>query len=295
MERERTIKKILILVLFLNWLVAGAKLILGFFIKSISMIADGFHSFSDGASNIVGLIGISMASKPADKEHLYGHKKYETFASLIIAGILFLVVFNLLREAGKRFLNPLKPLVNIYAILVMLMTLAINIFVSKYEYKKGKQLNSDILISDSLHTLSDILTSLSVIIALIASKIGFPLVDIFSSLLIVLFITYAGFKILKETSKVLCDTAVIETAKIEDIVRSVDEVLDCHKIRTRGRKDDIHMDLHVVVKPDMHMDKAHKISYEIEEKIKKAFPYVTDIVVHMESFIKKKNKKGVSY
>ena len=281
------------MVLFLNWLVAGAKLILGFFIKSISMIADGFHSFSDGASNIVGLIGISMASKPADKEHLYGHKKYETFASLIIAGILFLVVFNLLREAGRRFFNPLKPLVNIYSILVMLITLVINISVSQYEYKKGKQLNSDILISDSLHTLSDILTSLSVIIALIASKIGFPLVDIFSSLLIVLFITYAGLKILKETSKVLCDTAVIETAKIEDIVRSVDEVLDCHKIRTRGRKDDIHMDLHVVVKPDMHMDKAHKISYEIEEKIKKAFPYVTDIVVHMESFIKKKNKKGV--
>ena len=291
MEREKTIKRILILVLFLNWLVAGAKLILGFFIKSISMIADGFHSFSDGASNIVGLIGISMASKPADKEHLYGHKKYETFASLIIAGILFLVVFNLLREAGRRFFNPLKPLVNIYSILVMLITLVINISVSQYEYKKGKQLNSDILISDSLHTLSDILTSLSVIIALIASKIGFPLVDIFSSLLIVLFITYAGLKILKETSKVLCDTAVIETAKIEDIVRSVDEVLDCHKIRTRGRKDDIHMDLHVVVKPDMHMDKAHKISYEIEEKIKKAFPYVTDIVVHMESFIKKKNKK----
>jgi cation diffusion facilitator family transporter len=280
-------------VLFLNWLVAGAKLILGFFIKSISMIADGFHSFSDGASNIVGLIGISMASKPADKEHLYGHKKYETFASLIIAGILFLVVFNLLREAGRRFFNPLKPLVNIYSILVMLITLVINISVSQYEYKKGKQLNSDILISDSLHTLSDILTSLSVIIALIASKIGFPLVDIFSSLLIVLFITYAGLKILKETSKVLCDTAVIETARIEEIVRSVDEVLDCHKIRTRGRKDDIHMDLHVVVKPDMHMDKAHKISYEIEEKIKKAFPYVTDIVVHMESFIRK--KKGGSY
>jgi len=293
MEREKTIKRILILVLFLNWLVAGAKLILGFFIKSISMIADGFHSFSDGASNIVGLIGISMASKPADKEHLYGHKKYETFASLIIAGILFLVVFNLLREAGRRFLNPLKPLVNIYAILVMLITLAINIFVSKYEYKKGKQLNSDILISDSLHTLSDILTSLSVIIALIASKMGFPLLDIFSSLLIVLFITYAGIKIIKESSEVLCDTAVIETAKIEDIVRSVDEVLDCHKIRTRGRRDDIHMDLHVVVKPDMHMEKAHRISYEIEEKIKKAFPYVTDIVVHMESFIKKKNKKGV--
>jgi len=293
MEREKTIKRILILVLFLNWLVAGAKLILGFFIKSISMIADGFHSFSDGASNIVGLIGISMASKPADKEHLYGHKKYETFASLIIAGILFLVVFNLLREAGRRFFNPLKPLVNIYSILVMLITLVINISVSQYEYKKGKQLNSDILISDSLHTLSDILTSLSVIIALIASKIGFPLVDIFSSLLIVLFITYAGLKILKETSKVLCDTAVIETAKIEDIVRSVDEVLDCHKIRTRGRKDDIHMDLHVVVKPDMHMEKAHRISYEIEEKIKKAFPYVTDIVVHMESFIRK--KKGGSY
>jgi len=291
MEREKKIKRVLILVLFLNWLVAGAKLIFGFFIKSISMVADGFHSFSDGASNIIGLIGISMASKPADKEHLYGHKKYETFASLMIAGILFLVVFNLMREAIRRFLNPLKPLVNLYAILVMLTTLVTNIFVFNYEYKKGKQLNSDILISDSFHSLSDILVSLSVIVALVASKMGFPIVDIFSSLFIVLFIAYAGFKILKESSMVLCDTAVIETAKIEEVVKSVAEVIECHKIRTRGRKDDIHMDLHVVVRPDMHMDKAHRISYEIEEKIKKAFPYVTDIVVHMESFIKKKSKK----
>jgi cation diffusion facilitator family transporter len=232
-----------------------------------------------------------MASKPADKEHLYGHKKYETFASLMIAGILFLVVFNLMREAIRRFLNPLKPLVNLYAILVMLTTLVTNIFVFNYEYKKGKQLNSDILISDSFHSLSDILVSLSVIVALVASKMGFPIVDIFSSLFIVLFIAYAGFKILKESSMVLCDTAVIETAKIEEVVKSVAEVIECHKIRTRGRKDDIHMDLHVVVRPDMHMDKAHRISYEIEEKIKKAFPYVTDIVVHMESFIKKKSKK----
>jgi len=292
MERDKKIKKILVLVLFLNWLVAGVKIILGFFIKSISTVADGFHSFSDGASNIIGLIGMSMASKPADKQHLYGHKKYETFATLLIAGILFLVVFNLLREAAIRFLNPLKPQVNIYVITAMLITLVINIFVSKYEYKKGKQLNSDILISDSFHTLSDIFTSVSVLIALIAVKIGFFMMDIFSSLFIALFIFYAAIKIAKESAQVLCDAAVIDNAKIEEVVISVDEVLECHKIRTRGRKDDIHMDLHVVVRPDMHMDKAHKISYEIEEKIKKAFPFVTDIVVHMESVIRKKERRG---
>lgn len=281
--RYKEIKRILIIILFLNWAVALAKIIYGLISHFTSMTADGFHSFSDGASNIIGLIGISLAARPADKDHPYGHKKYETLFSLAIAGLLFFVCFNLISTGIKRFHDSITPQIDIVSFVVMIITIFVNLFVMKYEYKKGKILNSDILISDSLHTRADIFTSLSVIIALIVSKLGYPIFDPIVTIIIALFIAYVAFSIIKQSSYVLCDTAVIlDDKKISDIVLAIKGVRTCHKIRTRGRGDDIHIDLHVQVNPDMHIDNAHKISYRIEGAIKQNIPGVTDVVVHIE-------------
>ena len=248
------------------------------------MTADGFHSLSDGASNIIGLIGISIAAQPKDKEHPYGHRKYETLFSLVIAVFLFIISFNLLKDGIHRFNDQNIPIINTKSFMVMLITLGINLWVVNYEYKKGKLLQSDILVSDSLHTRADIFTSLSVIFALTAMKLGLPVyIDSLVTILIALFIAYAGYDIIKYSSAILCDTApIVDVQKIIDIVLRINEVKTCHKIRTRGRPDEVYIDLHVQVKPDMHMDKAHKISYTIEEAIKKNLPEVTDVVVHME-------------
>ena len=156
--------------------------------------------------------------------------------------------------------------------------------------KKVNGSQSDILISDSLHTKADIFTSLSVIVTLIAVKLGFPLVDPIVTIVISLFIAYAALGIIRQSSRVLCDTvAIVDVKKITDIVLGIKGVKTCHKIRSRGRPDDIKMDLHVQVEPDMHIDKAHKISYAIEEAIKKNIPEVTDVVVHIEPKEKKRN------
>ncbi len=282
-EHYGKIKWVLLLILLLNWIVAGAKIIYGLVTKCASMTADGFHSLSDGASNIVGLIGITIACRPSDADHPYGHRKYETFFSLCIAGMLAIVSYQLIEEGIRRFRQPIIPQIDVMSFVVMLVTLAINIIVMKYEYKKGKSLKSDILISDSMHTKADILTSLSVILTLIMVKLGFPILDPIVTMVIALFIAHAAFEILQQSSRVLCDTAVIiDVKKITDIVLSVEGVKTCHKIRTRGRPDDIYVDLHVQVNPGMHIDKAHKISFLIEEAIKKNIPGVSDVVVHME-------------
>jgi len=283
-EHYSRIRRILILVLILNWLVALAKILYGLFSRCASMTADGFHSLSDGASNIIGIIGIHFACQPQDLDHPYGHKKYETFFSLGIAALLFLVCFNLLKEGVRRLYNPIVPRVDIKSFIIMAFTLGINFAVMKYEYKKGQLLQSDILISDSRHTKADIFTSLSVIITLIVIKLGYPILcDPITTLIIALFIAQAGFEIVKHSSDILCDTvAIVDVKKIIDIVLGIKGVKTCHKIRTRGRPDDIHVDLHVQVNPDMHMDVAHKISYAIEEAIKKGIPEVADVVVHME-------------
>lgn len=290
MDRYKYIRRVLIWVLILNWLVALAKIIYGLLSRCASMTADGFHSLSDGTSNVIGLIGIHFACQPQDKDHPYGHKKYETFFSLAIAALLLLVCFNVVKVGISRLYSPVSPQIDIISFVIMLATLSINIAVMNYEYKEGKRLSSDILISDSLHTKTDIFTSLSVIVTLIAVKLGFPLVDPIVTLVISIFIAYAAIGIIRQSSRVLCDTiAIVNVKEITDIVLGINGVKTCHKIRSRGRIDDIKLDLHVQVEPDMHIDQAHKISYAIEEAIKKNIPEVTDVLVHIEPKEKKRN------
>jgi len=282
-KHYRKIRKILLIILVLNWLVALVKIIYGLSSRCSSMAADGFHSLSDGTSNVIGLLGIHFACQPVDKDHPYGHKKYETLFSLIISAMLFLVSFNLIKQGWIRLRHPILPQVDINSFVIMLITLAINIWVMRYESKRGKELKSDILISDSMHTRADIFTSFSVIVSLIVIKLGFPLIDPLITILISLFIGFTAFEIAKQSSDVLCDTAVfLDDRKIMDIVLKIKGVRACHKIRSRGRIDDIYIDLHVQVNPNMHVDDAHKISDRIEEAIKSAIPGITDVVVHME-------------
>lgn len=289
-ERYLKIRRVLIYILFLNWGVAAAKLFYGWVIRSASMTADGFHSFSDGSSNIIGLIGIWVASRPIDETHPYGHKKYETLTSVGVSVLLFFVCFNVVKEGILRFFHPFVPQVNVSSFLVMGISLAINIAVMIYENKKGIALKSDILISDALHTRADILTSSSVIVTLIGIRLGYPILDPIASLVISGFIAYAAIEILKESSRVLSDGVAIPIEEIKRVVLSIRGVKECHQIRSRGRADDVHIDLHVLVDRTMDVHRAHHLSYAIENKIKRDFRGVTDVVVHIEPFEKKEQK-----
>jgi len=285
----RGIRNVLLIVLALNWGVAAAKIILGFLTRCQSMTADGFHSLADGASNIIGLIGIALSSQPVDADHPYGHKKYETFFSLGIAVLLILVAVNLLREGAGRFFHPANPEADIRSFLVMTITILINNWVMKYENRRGKELKSDILVADSLHTKADIFTSFSVIVALVAIKLGYPVLDPVVTIVISGFIAFAAYGIIKEASRILCDTmAITDIKKVSHVVMGVKGVKACHKIRARGRPDDIWIDLHVQVDNDMHIDEAHKICYAIEDALKKGIPDVTDVLVHIEPKGKKR-------
>ncbi len=294
-ERYRKIRRVLFIVLLLNWGVAAAKLVYGFLIQSSSIKADGFHSFSDGFSNIIGLLGIWIASRPKDLTHPYGHKKYETLTAIAISVLLFLVAFNVAREGILRLFHPVAPKIDLISFWVMGVTLVINIAVMVYEKRRGRALGSDILISDALHTRSDILTSSSVIVALMGVKSGYPVLDPMASLVIAIFIVYAAIEILKESSRVLSDAVAIPTIEIERVVHLIRGVKECHQIRSRGRFDDIHIDLHVLVDPGMDVHRAHHLSNAIENKIKKDFRGVTDVVVHMEPMEGegKENKKRI--
>ncbi len=284
MIRLQKVRHVLIYTLFLNMVVALAKIIYGYKINSISMFSDGFHSFFDGTSNLIGLIGIWIASQPPDESHPYGHRKFETLSTIAIAVLIFFAGLEILKKAYHGLREPHSIEVTSMSFIIMSITLLINIGVMTYERKKGQELKSDFLIADALHTNSDIFVSLSVIVSLIVAKIGYPIIDSIAAIIIVILIARIGYGILKSATDVLTDAARIDTREIKDIVMLIEGIKECHEIRTRGREDAVHIDLHILIDPGEQIHKAHDLAHSVEEVIKKKFPSVIDVVVHIEPY-----------
>lgn len=284
------VKKVLWIILFANLAVAVLKIIIGNIVNSTSITADGFHSLTDGSSNIVGLIGIHFASKPVDEDHPYGHWKFETLAGLFISGMLFVIGGKIIMNAIERLMNPVMPDITLGSLIILLVTLCINIFVSTYEYRKGKKLNSQILISDSMHTRSDIYVSLGVLVTLIGIKIGLPpIVDSIASFVVAGFIFHAAYEIFRDNSGILVDRAAVDTDRIISIVLGFDEVKDAHKIRSRGSQNYLHIDMHIMTEPSLSVEKSHDLIHNIEEKIRNEINRNVQLIAHIEPFIDKRD------
>lgn len=276
------VKKVLIYTLILNIVVALAKVIYGTKTKTASMVADGYHSFSDGTSNIVGLIGIWIASKPPDENHPYGHQKVETFSTIFISILLFFVSYGIMRGAYIRFRNPVIPNIGTVSFIVMIGTLIVNLIIVTYETKRGKELKSSILLSDAKHTQSDVYVSLSVIASLIASKMGYPIVDSLVSVVIGILIARAGLEILTNAMNILIDGRIMSSSAIHSKVEEHPQVIYCHKIRTRGKEDQIMIDLHVGIDANHTIKHGHEIAHEIEDMLIREFDGVSEVIIHLE-------------
>lgn len=279
------IKQVLWIILFANLAVAVLKIVMGSIIDSSSMTADGYHSLTDGVSNVVGLIGIGLASKPVDEEHPYGHKKFETLAGLIIAGILLIIGINIVYNAVIRFINPVQLNITWDSLISLIVTLGINIFVCTYEYNQGKKLKSSILMSDSLHTRSDIYVSLGVLITLIGVRLGLPpIIDPIASLVVSGFILHAAYEIFKSASQVLVDGAAVDISRVRNVTLEFDQVKGVHKIRSRGCGNDIYIDMHLLTEPDMSVAQSHELIHDIEKRMKGEIDENIQIIAHIEPF-----------
>ena len=281
----KEVKQVLWIILIANFVVAIIKIGIGTIIQSTSMTADGFHAISDGSSNIVGLIGIGFASKPIDKEHPYGHNKFEIISSLFIGVMLLFIAIKIAFEAMGRFISPVNPNITIESLIALIITIFINIFVTTYENKKGKQLSSYILVSDSLHTKSDIFVSVGVLITLIGIKLGLPIIlDPIVSLIVSVFVLHASYEIFKQSMGILVDQASVDESLIKDIVFEFDEVKDVHNIRSRGSENNIYIDLHIMISPNINVEQSHKLEHNIESRIQKQFNINTEVIIHIEPF-----------
>ncbi|HET9360324.1 MAG TPA: cation diffusion facilitator family transporter [Vicinamibacterales bacterium] len=281
-DRYTDVTKVLYRVLVLNLAVALAKILLGYGTGAVSIVTDGFHSLTDSASNVVALVAISVARQPPDANHPYGHRKYETIASIAILVFLVVVLVEVLSAAVDRFLNGGTPRVFPEGIGLMAATLVVNVLVVSYELREGRRLNSEVLRADARHTRSDVLTSGAVLGALFGVWFGYPLLDPIAALLVAGFIGHACWSIAREASRILSDQIVIPEEQVRAVVQSVPAVIGCEKIRTRGAADHAFLDLHLWLEGSTPLRDAHATSHVVKDRLMARFPQLADVVIHIE-------------
>lgn len=281
-QYQRAVRRVLIGMMLLNLIVTAIKFFVGALTGSIAVIADAFNALVDSSSNVIGLLGMRAAAEPPDANHPYGRRKYETIATLGIAGLMLLAGWEVLQDVFERLSGGQPPAVTTEALGLILLTLPLNTFIVWYESKRARQLGSDVLMADATSTRVNIFVSLAALTGLIGSVIGLPWLDIVVALGIVVYVFRSAYRILRETSEVLTDSAAIDPHVVEDIARRVPGVWFATKVRSRGREDDVHLDLHIKVDPAMATEQAHAIASEVERQLHDRVPGVVDAVVHIE-------------
>jgi len=282
-DRYSAVARVLARVLVLNVAVAVAKIVFGYASGAISILSDGFHSLTDAASNVVGIVGVSAAGRPPDADHPYGHRKYETVAAAAVNAFLLLVIIEVLRNAFNHLTGrSAPPEITAVSFAVMIVTVVVNLSVVTYESRAAARLESEVLLADATQTRSDVWSSLTVIAALVGTRAGVPILDPLAALVVAGFIAYAGFQVARATTAILSDRIVIADADIEQVVRSVPGVVGCHQIRTRGAADHVFLDLHVWLPAEMQLTEAHRLSHVVKDKLMARYPQIADAVIHIE-------------
>jgi cation diffusion facilitator family transporter len=281
-DYHSSVRRVLIQVLLINALVTAAKFAVGAISGSIAVLADAFNSLIDSTSNVIGLIGVRAASDPPDADHPYGHRRYETLATLGIGALLLLAGWEVLRNIFDRIVNGGAPNADPLALGLLALTVPVNLFVVWHETRRGRTLGSEVLLADATQTRVGLWTTFVAFAGLIGGAIGLPWLDLLFALVIAAVIGREAWRILRATSGVLSDEAAIDPALIEQIARQVPGVRLATRVRSRGRGDDIHLDLHVKVDAAMSTAHAHAIASEVERRLMAEVPGVVDAVVHVE-------------
>lgn len=281
--RTRAVRRVLIVVLVLNLLVALAKAIVGGWLGSLAISSDAVHSLIDGSSNVIGLVVLYFASRPADEDHPYGHHKVEVIAAAAIGAVVALAALRFAWGAIEGLVvgRP-PPIASPAGFAVSIGTLVVNVFVASYEARRARALGSSFLAADAAHTASDILVTAAVIASYAGVYLGFAWADPVGALLVVGFIGKVAWSILAPNLRILSDTTMLDPAAVARVVADVPGVVGSHRVRSRGTPGKVSVDLHIHVDGELPLREAHDIADAVERAITRAFPEATDVHVHVE-------------
>lgn len=274
------VRQVLWRVMILNIVVAVAKLAAGIVTGAVSMIADGFHSSVDASSNVIGLVDTRLAAQPPDEDHPYGHRRFETLATLAIGGMLLVAAWEILQALLERLLQGGEPDVTPLSFGIMIATIVVNLGVTLYERRRGQALRSSILLADAAHTSTDVFVSLSVIASLAASALGYPIADVVVALVIVVVIVRTGLGIIRQSSSVLADRQTLNPSEVTALVSDVPGLDEIVRVRSRGPADSIYVDIDARINPSVTADHAYAIAKEMKRRIRDTYSDIEEIQVH---------------
>ncbi|KAF3885462.1 MULTISPECIES: CDF family zinc efflux transporter Cdf31 [Nostocales] len=281
-DNRGAVQKVLIITLFLNIFVMALKAVVGYLTGSLSLQADALHSVTDSANNILGLVASRFSSPKPDREHPYGHQKFEAVGALGISAFLGIACFEILQGAVERIIHGGQMVrISPSELWILLIVLGVNIFVAFYERGVGQRVGSPILIADAKHTMSDIWVTISVIGGLIGVWLGVQWIDVALAFPVALLVFWSGWTVLTENLPWLVDRIAIAPEAIHAIAVSVPGVLNCHDIASRGVLGrQAFIEMHLIVDA-ADVETAHQITEEVERRLEERFHPVR-ILIHVE-------------
>jgi cation diffusion facilitator family transporter len=286
-DNRAEVRRVLLITLVLNLVVMGIKGGVGVLTGSLSLLADALHSVTDGANNILGLVTNHFASPHPDREHPYGHQKFDAIGALGIAAFLGVACFEILSSAIERLFIGATPVdISPRELWILLGVLGINIFVAFYERTVGRRIGSSILLADSKHTMSDVWVTMVVMAGLIAMVFAdrWPMVqwlDVILAFPVALLVFRSGWQVLRENLPWLVDHMAIAPEAIHEITMAVPGVLNCHDIASRGVVGrQVFIEMHLIVEAN-DVETAHAITEEVEGRLQGRFSPAR-ILIHIE-------------
>lgn len=288
-DNRSQVRRVLLITLALNILVMAIKATVGWLTGSLSLLADALHSITDSANNILGLVANHFATPKPDREHPYGHQKFDAIGALGVAAFLGMACFEILKGAIDRIFSGTQE-VSITAphLWLLLIVLGVNIFVAFYERSVGQRIGSSILVADAKHTMGDVWVTITVIGGLVgiwsANSLDFmqlQWLDVVLAFPVALLVFKSGWEVLRENLPWLVDKIAIAPEAIYNEVMQVPGVRNCHAIASRGVVGrQVFIEMHLIVNAD-DVKTAHQITEAVEDRLEQRYAPVRTII-HVE-------------
>lgn len=278
-EKNAVVLRIILLEGLANVIVLALKSLVGFSTGSMAILADALHSLTDVANNVIAWIVMRASNQPADREHPYGHQKFEMLAVFVLAVLLSVIALEIAIQALTRESEP--PEISTWGLAVMITVLIVNVVLAGWERHWAKTLRSSILSADASHTFSDVLTTVVVIAGWQLSVRGYPWLDTICALGVAAMILYLAFGLFKNAVPVLVDQIAIEPERLTAAIARLPGVIRVPRVRSRWIGPESAVDVVVTVAPWISIVQSHDIADAVEKLLESEFE-VKDITVHVE-------------
>lgn len=282
-SRARAIQRTLALILLLNALVVGVKVVVGVRSGSLTVIGAALESFLDALNNVIAMVIVALAARGPDEDHPYGHDKFETMGAIAIVGFLSISCYELVRGAVARFADPAAVAApSAGELLALAATSLVNVTVVAYERRQARALQSPLLMADAAHTAGDLAVTALAIGALAATRVGIAWADPALAIVVALIIGWSGWQILRMTVPVLVDQRGADAGRVRLAACAVSGVRDAWGIRSRTNSSGVvFVEVTIAVDGALEVTHAHDIADAVERSVG-AMLGSADVTVHVE-------------